>query len=163
MSRNLISKITVKTVYGKIDIEKVINAPTKQIELMDVYGLCRKALPDSSEHGEYVKFRGSFRATNLETGEAFESGSVILPRVAEEVLAGAFSDDTSEIQFGFRVVVKYDKDSVTKYVYSVIPLLSPAENDPVTLLENKIAENFKQLAAPPADEGESAPARKGKK
>jgi hypothetical protein len=148
MSINLISKITIKTVYGNIDVEKLINAPGKQLELMDVYGICRKATPGTSEYGEYMKFRGSFRATNLDTGESFQSGAVILPRVAEEALAGAITDDTNEIQFGFRVVVRYDASAVTKYVYSVIPLLAPAENDPVTLLENQIAENFKALAAP---------------
>lgn len=61
------------------------------------------------------------------------------------------SDDVNEVQFGFRIVAKYDADAVTKYTFQIIPLMNPAENDPLVLLESKIAEDFKKLAAPKAD------------
>jgi len=151
MAANIVSKITIKNVYGKIDIEKLLKEKNKQIELMDVFGLVRKSVPGTSDYGDYVKFRGSFKAINLETGEAVQSGALILPRTAEEVLQGAMSDDVNEVQFGFRIVAKYDADAVTKYTFQIIPLMNPAENDPLVLLESKIAEDFKKLAAPKAD------------
>lgn len=151
MVANIVSKITVKNVYGKIDIEKLLKEKNKQIELMDVFGLVRKSVPGSSDYGDYVKFRGSFKAVNLETGESVQSGALILPRIGEEVLQGAMSDDVNEVQFGFRIVAKYDADAVTKYTFQIIPLMNPAENDPLVLLESKIAEDFKKLAAPKAD------------
>jgi hypothetical protein len=165
MAVNIVSKITVKGVCGKMDLEKLLAAPGKTIELMDVYGLARKAIPDSSDYGEYVKFRGSFKAINLEDGEIVQSGACILPKVAQEALAGQFTDDTQEVAFGFRVSAAYDPEAVTKYVYKVIPLMVPAENDALGLLENKIKNDFKKLQAPgslPAPKGAASAADKAK-
>ena len=144
----LVTKITLKKVVGSIDVEKLIAAKGKQIELMDVYGFARKSVPESSSLGEYVKFMGRFKAANLETGEVFESGGLILPRVAQDALAGAFGDNTDNVQFGFRISVKYDPTVPVKYAYQCVPLMQPAENDPLILLENQIKADFQKLSAP---------------
>lgn len=151
MPTNLITKITVKNVCGSPDLEAILKAPNKQIELMDVYGLARKAIPGESQYGPYVKFSGSFKAVNLDTGETVQSGALILPGTAQELLAGAFSDDATEIKFGFKIGVKYDKESKgTGYSFVVTSLTEPAENDPLVALENQIVNERKKLAAPAA-------------
>jgi len=144
---NLLTKITVKTVCGAPDIEKIIGAKGKQIELMDVFGYVRKSAPGTSDLGEYVKFKGSFKAVNLETGEIFQSGALILPGVASEALDGAMTHDVNELQFGFRIGVKYapDNKGAVKYSYFAVPLMAPSENDPLTLLENQIKADFPKL------------------
>jgi hypothetical protein len=146
----LVTKITVKTVCGSPDIEKIVNAKGKSIELMDVFGFVRKAAPGSSDMGDYVKFKGSFKAVNLETGEVFESGALILPGVASEAIDGAFTDETTELKFGFRIGVKYapENKGAVKYSYFAVPLSHPAENDPLVMLENQIKAEFPRLAAP---------------
>ncbi len=145
---NLVTKITVKNVCGTPDIEAILKAKNKQIELMDVFGLARKAVPGTSDYGDYIKFRGAFKAVNLETGEAVQSGSLILPSVGQEALAGAFGEETGEVQFAFRISVKYDATAATKYTYVIVPLMNPSENDPLVLLENQIKQDFAKLAAP---------------
>lgn len=152
MAENLITKITVKNVCGNPDLEKIINSPGKYMDLMDVYGLARKALPGESQYGPYVKFSGSFKAINLQTGESVRSGACILPGTAQEMLAGAFSDETTEVKFGFKIGVKYDPSSKgTNYSFIVTPLTEPGENDPLIMLESQIKqERARQLAAPSA-------------
>jgi len=166
MAENLITKITVKNVCGNPDLEQIIKAPGQQIDLMDVFGLARKALPGESQYGPYVKFSGSFKAINLQTGETVRSGACILPGTAQEMLAGEFTDDTTEIKFGFKIGVKYDKASKgTNYSFVVTPLTEAGENDPLVMLEAQIKqERQRQLAAPGAAKagfkakGEAVPA-----
>ena len=150
MPEQLITKITVKNVCGSPDLEEIIKAPGKAIELMDVFGLARKVVPGESQYGPYVKFSGTFKAINLQTGETVRSGACILPGTAQELLAGAFSDDTTEVKFGFKIGVKADKASKgTGYAFTVEPLTDPGENDPLTMLENQILqERQRKLAAP---------------
>lgn len=150
MAETIVTKITLKIICGAIDLEELLKQKNKSIELMDVYGLARKVLPEESHLGPYIKFRGAFKAVNLQTGEAVQSGALILPGMAEELLAGAFSDDTTEVKFGFRIGVKYAPDTAAKYTYTVVSLTSPAENDPIVALENQIKSDFAKLTAPKA-------------
>lgn len=148
MADNLVPKITIKSIAGAIDLEKILAAEGKQIQLAHIYGLARKAAPDSSQYGDFVRFRGSFKAVNLETGETMQSGSLILPSTAQELLAGAFSEDTTEVKFGFQICVKYDVKVATKYTYTVVNLLAAAQNDPMKALEAEISHEVKALMAP---------------
>ena len=131
----IIRKITTKAVAGKIDFDKLLAAPGKHIDLMKVYGVARKALPQQTDLGAFIKFTGSFRAESCVTGDMFQSGSVILPGVAQDLLAGALDGDAvDDVQFGFIISVAYNADSVTKYSYEVVSLLTPSEDDPLERL-----------------------------
>ena len=163
MADNLITKITVKNVCGTPDLEDILKAPGRQIELMDVFGLARKMVPGESQYGPYVKFSGVFKAINLQTGEAVQSGACILPGTAQEMLAGAFSDDTTEVKFGFKITVKADKSSKgTGYSFIVTPLTEASENDPLIMLENQIKQERQRALAAPADKAAKAAGAKGK-
>ena len=50
----ILRKITLKGVCGKFDFEKLLESPEKKQILMKVYGVARKAKPDSSELGPFV-------------------------------------------------------------------------------------------------------------
>lgn len=131
----IVRKITLKGVCGKIDIEKLIVAPGKRIELMKVYGVARKAAPGESPIGQYVRFSGSFRAVNTMTGETYQSGGLILPPIAQDLLAGALEgDNVEDVNFGFGIAVHYDADAIAKYVYEVESLLTPSQEDPLERL-----------------------------
>jgi hypothetical protein len=129
----IIRKITTKAVAGKIDFSEIYEK--KHIDLMRVYGVARKALPQQTDLGAFIKFSGSFRAESCISGEAFQSGALILPGVAQDLLAGALDgENVDEVQFGFVVSCDYDAESVTKYHYSVESLMQPAEDDPLERL-----------------------------
>jgi hypothetical protein len=129
---DILRKITLKAVCGKLDFEKLLSAPDKKLSLMRVYGIARKAKPDQSDLGAFIRFSGSFRAENMETGEVFQSGVLILPGVAQDLLNGALDGEgVEDVQFGFEIGAHYDADSVTKYVYDVKSLVAPAQDDPL--------------------------------
>ena len=131
----ILRKITLKNVAGRIDIEKVLAAPDRRIHLMKVYGLTHKAIFGQTDIGAYVKFSGSFRAVNMETGEMFESGALILPGIAQDLLLGALNNnDVESVTFGFDISVKYSPESVAKYEYDVSSMLAPTADDPLERL-----------------------------
>jgi hypothetical protein len=144
-------KITVKGVMGeKVDIEELLKTADKRQDLCTVYGIARKFKPDQSDMGSFIRFYGRFRAVNLKTGETTEAGQAILPGIVQDGLYGAMGGgeaDVTEVQFAVRIGVKYNKEAVTKYVYTVESLQAPAENDPLALLESTLTDR-KSLPAP---------------
>ena len=142
----LLRKLTVKSVGCKPDFEALLAAPDKRMKLCRFYGIARKAKPDNSDFGDFVRFTGSFRGVNLADGEIYEAGALILPGVAQDLLAGALdNEEVSDVQFAFEIGLKYDATVVTKYTYTVESLIKAAENDPLQMLEKQM---LLQLAAP---------------
>lgn len=144
----ILRKITLKNVAGKVDIEKVLAAPNKCMPLMKVYGVARKAAPGQTDLGPFVKFGGSFRAVNSLTGEMFEAGILILPGIAQDLLLGALDGgDVESVNFGFAISVKYSPESAAKYEYDVSSLLAPAVDDPLERLGASLGVVVARLAA----------------
>ncbi len=143
-----IRKITVKTVCDTPDIEAILKAEGKRMDLMDIYGIAKGMKPGSGDNGPYVAFIGEFRAKNIQTGELFLSAKALVPKVLEEMIAGAgmAGDVFNPVEFAFRISVEYDKSAATKYVYDVTPLVPMEENDTIRALENKMS----AMAALPA-------------
>lgn len=131
----LVKKISVKTVFGNIDVRKLSDSP---IAIMRIIGVATKIKSGESEFGQWTAFLGQFKATNLQTNEVFASGKCFLPPQASEILEGQFDDEHSRIEFAFDISAKYSEDSTVKYEYIVEPLFKPAENDPIALLESKL-------------------------
>lgn len=136
MSNNVefLKKITVKGVCGAIDTK-----PEKAAAIMTVYGLANEAKADRSDYGDYVRFGGSFEAVDMNSGKAYRSGRMILPGIAEGLLAGALSQDNTEsVQFALEIGIKPSKSPVG-YDYTVKPLVEVGENDPLADLRGKLA------------------------
>jgi hypothetical protein len=144
----ILRKITVKAVAGKVDIEKVLAAPEKKMTLAKIFGIASKAAPDQSDYGAFLRFKGRFRAINYVDGTQFESGSLILPPVAQDMLAGVLEGVDGSVEFGFEVGVKYDAEAVTKYVYTVTPLFEASKDDPLQRLSNTVLSIAKKEDAP---------------
>ncbi len=135
----ILRKITLKAVCGKLDFDKLIASDSKKITLMKVFGVARKAKPDQSDLGAFIRFTGAFRAVNVETGQVFQSGVLILPGVAQDLLLGALDgENIEEVNFGFEIGAHYDADSVTKYVYDVRSLVEPAQDDPLERMAKQL-------------------------
>lgn len=146
-----VRKLTVKGIMGeKVDIEKLLAAPGKRMDLCDIFGIARRHKADQSEHGSFVRFYGRFKGVNLATGEVVEAPQFIAPGTVQDMLYGAMGTDENviEVSFGVRIGVKFDNDAATKYVFTVTNLRKPSENDPLALLENEISTAVKALPAP---------------
>lgn len=125
--QNRIRKITVKTVTGGVDFEEVMKV--KKLDLMSVFGVARNMRPGASDLGQYVAFLGDFRAINVKTGEEFASAKMILPKIAEEVLAGVIPAEGGEVKFAMVLGATYDPKAATKYVFTFRPLIESADQN----------------------------------
>ena len=148
----ILSKITTKSVCGSVDFKKLLKweeqNPGKEMHMYVVFGIVQGMKTDRSDLGEYVKFSGRFKAINALTGAIFVSGAMLLPKIAESLIAGAMQEGSS-LEFGLRLSVRYDETAATKYVYTVHSLLATKENDPLAEIEARVhIEAPKALSAP---------------
>lgn len=139
--QQLLKKLTVKGIMGvKVDTHLEEIKKRKSLPLCRIIGRADKARPDSSKLGDFVRFYGEFVGVNLMTGERFDSGSAILPGIAESAVFGMLGqlNDKGQaentVEFAFEIAAKYDETAATKYVYAVTPLLEPKPSDPMKAL-----------------------------
>ncbi|MGC8541025.1 MAG: hypothetical protein ACP5QA_10400 [Phycisphaerae bacterium] len=85
MSAEIISKITMKTVGAQPAPRSV----TKKEDLVRIYGRADRVSEGSTTYGIFHKYKGDFKAVNLITGEAFRSGTLLLPEIADPLLLNA--------------------------------------------------------------------------
>lgn len=134
----LVSKISVKTVCGKIDRKTLTEEPKA---IMRVLGIAKAKFTGEGDKGAYVGFKGQFKATNLETGKQYFSGKMYLPGSASDLLEGQFTGDPKQdapVNFGFTITVQEDESSSVGYIYGCESLMEPDEADPIKLLEEKL-------------------------
>jgi hypothetical protein len=160
----LVSKVSVKTVFGKIktnlvEVTNVVDGVTtvdKKLRasehgVMRVIGESRGYKTGNTAFGEFVSFTGQFRATNMETGEVFDGPNLFLPDVATGLMRAQHDNSDGPIQFAFDIGVK-PADTPHGYEYTVTPLMAPSESDPLAVLSAKL------LASAPALVFSKAPA-----
>lgn len=126
----LLSKISVKTVCGNVK-----ELPNEN--LMRVIGIAKGTFTGTTNFGEYVGFKGQFKAINLATGEEFSSGKLFLPEIAQNLVEGALSE-TESVEFAFDLGKK-EADNAVGYEYTIQPLIEAKENNPLALLEQKLS------------------------
>lgn len=138
---NLLGKISVKNVCGKITVKK----DDEERPLMQVMGIVTGSMIKSSQYGDSIGFKGQFKATNVETGEVYRSGVCYLPGVASDLVAGGMGEGVNSLEFAFGISVK-PADNPIGYEYIVASLLDVSESDPLEALEGKL--NAPALPAP---------------
>lgn len=148
----ILGAIDVKAVTGGLLGNKERMAKLLTVDrmiMMTVVGIANGYTIKEGKDGREpsILLSGSFKATDYESGKVFRAGRCYLPKMASSLIAGMFSKETSEIQFGFVISARYDADSITQYVYEVESLMEPSESDAVELLEK----SFGSLALLPAD------------
>ena len=128
-NKALLSRITIKTVYG--DITK----PTKETHLMRVYGQCTGFKTASSQYGDSLGFMGQFKAINAVTGEAFTASKCYLPKIVETALGAALqAPDSEAVEFAFDISIKPAQNAFG-YEYVVRPVIQPKESAVMAALE----------------------------
>jgi hypothetical protein len=155
---SIIRKLTIKSISDKPTLKDLIEHT--EIPLCRVYGIANGMKPDSTDYGNFVRFMGDFRGTNLKTGEQVRSGQMIMPKIIEDLIAGQLvNPEISALEFGFEIGMRLDETVATKYVYTAKSLIEAAENDPLIALENKmklLTSNVTQIK--PVEEKASEPA-----
>jgi hypothetical protein len=136
-------KITIKNCGATPTMEQLATLEKKggkaTLDILDVFGIATKFKPGQTDVGEYVRFLGAFKASNLVTGDVFTSAVAIFPKVIEEPLWAAMGDEeVNNVQFAYRIGVRFDASAATKYVYTATPLTKPAENDPLAAFERSV-------------------------
>ena len=148
----LLRRITVRDVVGKAYMSELAQhlskAPGKKMGLMRVIGVANRAKPGSTDKGDYVRFIGRFKATNLLTGEIFQSSQCILPNFIGEQIHAAMTaggaaglaglEAQVESQFAFDIGASHEPSSVTGYMYTVASLIPPSQTDALAMLEASI-------------------------
>jgi hypothetical protein len=147
---NVVSKITVASVGAQPKPHSIKEGEKKAVCVF--YGEARDSKIGQTQFGDFLKFTGNFGAVNMETGERFRSGTLILPAIMENILDSAIKETEGAVQFAIEIGVKHSANGNTGYEYTVRPLLEPSENDPLLMLESKVGTLVKlpALAAPKA-------------
>lgn len=141
MANSIIKKITIKDVCG------TVQKPESATTLMRVVGIAKDFDTGTTTFGEFIKFKGQFRAINIATGEAFDSGAMILPDIANNLIFGALSSEgANAVEFAFDLAIKPSK-SPTGYDYTVQSLIESKEADPLSALL-AVAPDLPALPAP---------------
>lgn len=151
MAQKLITKITVKTVYGKINREKLYQPGVTKVPVMRVGGTVTGLKSGNSDYGEFTKLTGTFQAVNAETGEVFVSGVAILPAVANDLVRGMVVPNQA-VSFLLDITADRDDSSGTGYTYSAASPIEPSADNALMALFAS-AGDYKpqlQLAAPEA-------------
>ena len=123
----LVSRISIKNCECDL-----ANAKDKNLNLMQVIGIARKIEIGTSTYGDWVKFRGSFEAVNLQTGEVYSSANCFLPKIAQDLILDGIESlidkGSVEVSFAFQINSK-PANSAIGYEYEVKPLIETAKND----------------------------------
>lgn len=154
MSLSIVSKLTIKTLKAQparhsVEAEEMIAT---------IYGRCTDKKPGTSDHGDFIRFKGEFEGVNAKTGEVFRSGDLIVPKTLESLLDSAISlEEANAVDFAVEVWVEPNERSITGYSYTIKPLIKPAESD--------VLAGLRELAAPSTQQALEAPKQeaKGKK
>jgi hypothetical protein len=154
MKIEALRKLTLKGVAGKVNLEKLIKAEDKHLDLAKIWGTARRAkaetfqMPDGKV-SNYLRFIGRFQGINLETGEIFESGACILPGIAQDLLAGELEGDgNKEVMFGFLIGVNYVPDASVPFEYTVTSLIELTEDDPMLRIAGALGINMPAKPTP---------------
>jgi hypothetical protein len=144
-TRTTLRKITVKTIGvqpPQKGAEKTAFLQRIQDEgtvwLANIYGVCTGAKAATSDYGDYHRFRGAFRAVNLETGEQFAASAAIFPRFLEEQMLAALEASDKSMEFALKLGASAS-DSPVGYEYVIEELFPPSDTDPIAAIEQRMS------------------------
>ena len=162
---NYLKKLSIATMSAiPKGVKEMENGDT--VAVAHVIGIAEGMETGVSQFGEWVAFTGSFKGTNLETGEVFRAKKCLLPGIASDALedgvSGAEGDPVEfAVEIGIRRTIKLDakgNETGIGYEYTMRPLIEmDAAADPLAALESKVP--TKALTAPKDDAKAKAKAK----
>jgi len=135
----IIGKISAKGVCGNVKkvLRENLSPDQETMDLMRVIGVASGVKTGTSDHGDWVALLGNFKATNLVTGEIFQSGKCFLPDIASDMIAPVVSSG-QPVEFAIDIYVQIDDESATGYIYGIKPLVTPGADDAISRLEHAV-------------------------
>jgi hypothetical protein len=156
-----VKKLSVATVYGKIDAKKVLTSD-RPVDLMIVYGLAVGTKSGTSNYGEWTALVGEFEAVNCETGEASQANQLFLPEIALLPLRVAL-ERAQSVKFAIKLQARAatnSKPGGVPYEYVFENVLPPAEDDPMQALRAEVQRLALPAPVASASQGKGEKARK---
>lgn len=133
----ILNKITVKGVCGELEGKL---GDLKEMAVMKIIGVVKDKEEVKTQYGTSWRLKGEFKATNMQTKTEYFSANCFLPGLAEDLVVGQMEPHADNaLQFAFVVGIKAAKNA-KGYEYSVIPLIRPAENNALMLIEKQMEE-----------------------
>lgn len=175
MATKILRKLTIRdAIGGKAEILKaaqsgrsvskdengkdVFSKEGASVPLLLVLGQVRGFVAGEGDNGAFLKLKGSFEGTNLQTGEVIQNvGVAILPNFISDLLAGAMTDGVDAVDFGVKISVKYDEAAATMYVFEAESLMPAQESKAITGIKAQLAAAGIALPKPAATPLLSAP------
>lgn len=142
-----LGKISVKNVCGELKGDRKPKEGEGTKMLMRIIGNARGTKVVATAFGESIGFLGNFRATNIDDGQVFQSGTLFLPELATNLVAPMLAEN-QEVAFAFDIGAVYKASSATEYEYVVIPLIDQGGVDPLADLVSKLPALPAKLLAP---------------
>lgn len=134
----LVSKISTKTVCGKIDVKELIEAGDDGVKLYNVVGVATGTKSGESTFGPWEALTGNFQATRESDGQTFVGGNLFLPSAAHNMVSGQLTGEVGEqVEFAMQVSAVYDESAQCKYRFEIEPLLEPSNDSPLAKLAEK--------------------------
>jgi len=131
---DFIKRITARTVGIPFDrADKKTNIGHS----FTVIGKCYRAtLENTGAYDPYYKFGGMFEAMNEQTGEVFESATLIVPDVVSDQLATAVNaaqedDSRAGVEFAIRFKTVKDENSIAGFTWACEQLVNAMKVDPL--------------------------------
>lgn len=140
----LLSKISVKTIHGPVDVRKFSEEENVQ-ELFTVYGRAAAVKTGESDKGPWVAVLGEFKAIRID-GETFASYKFFPPSHAfAEGLQAMIALDAGPVDFAVKVTARYDQTAITRYVYDIENLMESRPSAALASIEQAIGIAPKEL------------------
>lgn len=148
----VVKKITLKKCCG--NLKAIVRDQMKAgqtLPVLRVLGQVTNASMESSDLGEYVRLRGSFKAINLLDHSEFTSAACILPDVAsypvyhQMQVPGEDGTTPKVLEFAYDMTIKEDESSAVGYEHGCVPLVETTQDDPL----ERLAANLPKLPSPP--------------
>lgn len=127
----IISKISIKTVYGTV---KPASVPAEGIlPIARVYGIATKTKTGMSDNGDWTALIGEFEAVNVVTGESFSSSKAFLPAAAQGAIEVAMDATDKPVEFAYEIGLRFAENDYG-YIFDVTAIQSPNQKDSLSKL-----------------------------
>jgi hypothetical protein len=169
MSINVLKKLTVKAVVGKLSIVEIVSwaqAHDKQpMPVLTLLGIAEKVIvrespyPDDEGNKLSVGFKGTFKAIRPD-GKHFVGPVLFAPSVITENLKVALANESATaVEFGFVIAAQPSSRDDNKYEFVCESIHDMHIADPLEELTKRITLRLPNPAVPPT-QAEKAPAKK---
>jgi hypothetical protein len=148
----LVSKLSLKQIIGKLDVKALHALPEGQqeVELFNIGGTCTGTKLGMTTFGEFCAFLGNFAAVRITDGMVFRAPQLFLPTVAEAFIRPVVDAASGQpVEFGFIIGVKplTKPDGTLSYEYTVKPIVAPDTVDPLAEMLKKLQGTPRLLGA----------------